>query len=106
MILFSKAKINLGLNIVNKRHDGYHDIESILYPIELCDIIEILPSNSFQLTIFGNSLDVNTENNLCFKAFSLMKKHYSINNIRIILYKKIPTGAGLGGGSSNASTII
>lgn len=106
MILFSKAKINLGLNILSKRTDGYHNIESIFYPIELCDVIEILPSQSFQLTIEGNTVDCPLEENLCYKAFELLKKQYSIGNVHIILYKKIPSGAGLGGGSSNAASVL
>jgi 4-diphosphocytidyl-2-C-methyl-D-erythritol kinase len=106
MILFSKSKINLGLNILSKRSDGYHNIESIFYPIELCDVIEILPSKSFQLSIEGNTVDCPVEENLCYKAFNLFKKEYSIGNVHIILYKKIPSGAGLGGGSSNAACVL
>ncbi len=106
MIFFSKSKINLGLNIISKRPDGYHNIESIFYPIELCDIIEILPSRSFQLSIEGNTIDCPIEENLCYKAFELIKKQYAIGYVHIMLYKKIPSGAGLGGGSSNASSVL
>jgi 4-diphosphocytidyl-2-C-methyl-D-erythritol kinase len=106
MIFFSNAKINIGLNIINKRADGYHNIESIFYPVKWCDVIEILPAKRFELINYGNKINCNIETNLCYKAFKLIKEHYSIPDIKIILYKNIPTESGLGGGSSNASTVL
>lgn len=106
MILFSNAKINVGLNIINKRPDSYHNIESIFLPINLCDVIEIIPCNKFELTIYGHNIESSIENNLCFKAFDLLKKEFALPNVHIILFKNIPTGAGLGGGSSNASFVL
>ncbi len=103
MIFFSNAKINLGLNIVNKRPDGFHNIESIFYPIPWYDIIEIIPNNSFELKLYGLQVSCTLEQNLCFKAFQLMKQYYNIPNVKIVLYKNIPEQAGLGGGSSNAT---
>lgn len=106
MVVFSNAKINIGLNIISKRPDNYHNIETIFYPVELCDVIEILPSETFKLSNYGHFIEGKTEENLCFKAFRLLKKLYSIPNVQIILNKNIPTGAGLGGGSSNAAFLL
>ncbi len=103
MILFSNAKINIGLNIISKRPDGYHNLESIFYPIPWYDVIEILPASTFKLTTSGINIPCEAEKNLCFKAFQLIKSLYNIPDVHIFLHKNIPDGAGLGGGSSNAS---
>ena len=105
MIVCPNAKINLGLEVVARRPDGYHDIETLFVPVhELRDVLEVVktdgPSELFQL---GNPCDVPPEKNLCFKAYLAMKERYGIGNIKIYLYKNIPSGAGLGGGSSDAA---
>ncbi len=103
MIVFPNSKINIGLNIVEKRADGFHNIETIMYPIELNDILEIELSNK---TIFKNTgiiIDSKSDDNLCIKAYKLLQKDYNINDVNIHLHKIIPYGAGLGGGSSDAT---
>ena len=108
MICFPNAKINLGLNIKRKRPDGLHDIETIMVPVPLCDILEIVPTDGKDLTFRGTGLivDGNQEDNLCVKAYHLLKQTISIPLVSIHLHKCIPMGAGLGGGSSDAAFIV
>ncbi len=106
MILFSNAKINLGLFILNKREDGFHSIESLKYPIPFCDVLEILPAETFSFQILGKEIKGRLEDNLIWKAYNLIKEKHDIPAVRIILQKNIPMGAGLGGGSSNASFVL
>ena len=105
MITFPNAKINLGLNIVGKRPDGYHNIETIFYPIQLCDILEIVPSASGETTLhqLGKGLDCPPEKNLVMKAYRLLCDRAKLPCVDIYLYKNIPDGAGMGGGSADAS---
>ncbi|MEJ0034393.1 MAG: 4-(cytidine 5'-diphospho)-2-C-methyl-D-erythritol kinase [Bacteroidota bacterium] len=91
------CKINLGLNVLRKRDDGYHDIETCFYPIPWTDILEIIPSSKFEFTTSGNVIP--GDGNLCIKAYQLLKPPPA----KIHLHKIIPTGAGLGGGSSDAA---
>lgn len=106
MIIFSNAKINLGLFILLKREDGFHEISSLKYPVPLYDVIEILPSSSFELEVIGNEIQGDTKDNLIWRAYQLLKEEYEIEPVRIILQKNIPMGAGLGGGSSNATFVL
>lgn len=102
MILFPNCKINLGLNITNKREDGYHNLETVFLPIPFTDVLEILPSDSFEFTATG--LLINTDDNLCSKAYNLLKQDFpNLPLVKMHLHKAIPLGAGLGGGSSDAS---
>ena len=103
MIIFANAKINLGLFILSKREDGYHDIASLKFPIPLYDVLEILPAESFELTILGKTIDGDLSDNLIFKAYSILKEEHGIGAVRIVLQKNIPMGAGIGGGSADAS---
>jgi 4-diphosphocytidyl-2-C-methyl-D-erythritol kinase len=103
MVSFPPCKINLGLNIIRKREDGYHDIETCFYPIPLTDVLEVIPSNELMFTSSGNSIPGEASDNLCMKAYALLKKDFSLPGVKIHLHKIIPTGAGLGGGSSNAA---
>lgn len=103
MILFPNAKINLGLAVIEKRPDGFHNIESIFVPIPLSDTLEILPSKYFHLETYGLTIDGILEQNICVKAYQLFKTKFNIPPVRIILHKNIPMGAGLGGGSSDAA---
>jgi 4-diphosphocytidyl-2-C-methyl-D-erythritol kinase len=107
MISFPNCKINIGLNIVGKRADGYHNIETVFYPLTLCDALEILPvSNKHscdQFIMEGINFDSDTEDNLCMKALRLMQRAKVIPLVKIVLMKNIPVGAGLGGGSSDAA---
>ena len=105
MITFPNAKINLGLNIVERRPDGYHNIETVFYPIPLTDVLEIVPARDGETTLrcYGNPVDCPVEKNLVMKACRLMQERYEIQPVEIHLYKHIPDGAGLGGGSSDAA---
>ena len=98
MILFPHAKINIGLNILKIREDGYHEISSIFYPVKQCyDVLEITEQQHFSFVKSG--IKIPDGENLCEKAFHLLKKDFSFANVEIHLYKHIPIGAGLGGGS-------
>jgi 4-diphosphocytidyl-2-C-methyl-D-erythritol kinase len=104
IIIKSPAKINFGLNIISKRDDGFHNIETIFYPINLCDIITFEKSNSFAFNTNSVMLKKEIENNLIIKALRLIERHINKKiNVSIQLEKNIPIGAGLGGGSSNAA---
>jgi 4-diphosphocytidyl-2-C-methyl-D-erythritol kinase len=105
MILYPNAKINLGLNILSKRDDGFHNLISVFYPLHnYFDILEIVPATKFLFTTSG--LNIPGKTNLCEKAYALMNSKYNINPIHIHLHKNIPIGSGLGGGSSDASFVL
>ena len=113
MITFPCAKINLGLNIVSKRPDGYHNLETVFYPIPLTDALEIkymdekFPSESpCDLKITGNDVDCNEEDNLVIKAYQLLAADFQLPRVHAHLVTRIPTQAGLGGGSSDAAYMI
>jgi 4-diphosphocytidyl-2-C-methyl-D-erythritol kinase len=107
MVAFPNCKINLGLHITQKRADGYHDIETIFYPIAFNDILEIIPTNNHNNIEYNSSgipIIGNNEDNLCIKAYHLLKKDFpQIPSIQMHLHKNIPMGAGLGGGSADGS---
>ena len=111
MITFPNCKINLGLNIIRKRSDGFHDLETIFYPLPFYDIVEIIPApdheaqyGDLSFTTSGLSIEGSNETNLCIKAYELLKKDFpQIAGIKMHLHKTIPSGAGLGGGSADAS---
>ena len=103
MICFPNSKINLGLRILNKRADGYHNIETILYPVQWCDALEAIPSKEFSFEVVGIKLEGNHEDNLCVKAFRLLQNEFKIPAVKMCLLKNIPVGAGLGGGSADAA---
>jgi 4-diphosphocytidyl-2-C-methyl-D-erythritol kinase len=111
MITFPNAKINLGLNIIEKRPDGYHNLETIFYPINLQDALEVTRRENndkeYTLHISGSPLEGEPEDNLVVKAYKLLKKDYpGLLPVDIHMYKHIPAGAGLGGGSSDAACMI
>ncbi|MGB0933107.1 MAG: 4-(cytidine 5'-diphospho)-2-C-methyl-D-erythritol kinase [Lishizhenia sp.] len=106
MISFPGCKINLGLDVLNKRADGYHEIESVLFPIPWKDALEIIPATSFQFTSSGLTIPGNASNNLCVKAYDLLKKTYGIPHVHIHLHKIIPMGGGLGGGSADGAEVL
>ena len=104
MISFPNCKINLGLHVVGKRPDGYHDLETIFLPVhDLCDELEIRESTTLQMVQEGIVLDNVPEDNLCSKAWQLLHNEFDIPPVSIRLKKNIPFGAGLGGGSSDAA---
>lgn len=108
MILYPPAKINLGLRIIRKRQDGFHDLESLFYPVPLYDILEIIPSegNNDLFTQSGLILDGDKSDNLVMKAVRMMRETFGIPPLNVHLHKIIPAGAGLGGGSSDAAFCI
>jgi 4-diphosphocytidyl-2-C-methyl-D-erythritol kinase len=106
MISFPNAKINLGLNIIEKRKDGFHNIETVFYPINICDVLEFIPNENLLFENSGLKIDGNSDNNLVVKSFKLLQTDFSIPNIKIQLHKIIPFGAGLGGGSADAAFMI
>lgn len=104
MVIFPNAKINIGLNILKKRTDGYHNIETVFYPIGASDILEINPSKHLKYSNTGLIIDKGElKQNLIFKAYQILKENYQLPPVNIHLHKMIPPGAGLGGGSSDAS---
>jgi 4-diphosphocytidyl-2-C-methyl-D-erythritol kinase len=107
MISFPHAKINLGLSIVSKRPDGFHNLESIFYPVAIRDALEIVPSRSTQIILSGLKVGGNINENLVLLAYHLLKKKYpAVSDLAIFLHKGIHLGAGLGGGSSDAAGMI
>lgn len=107
MICFPGVKINIGLSVLNKRCDGYHNIKSIFYPVTAySDCIEIIKADSFKFMKSGVPISGNDKDNLCYKAYEILKKDLYLPDVSIRLLKRIPSGAGLGGGSSNASSTL
>ncbi len=109
MVYFPNAKINIGLNVLEKREDGYHNIESIFYPVDWCDAIEATPTEGngkINLTIFGTPVPGNTDSNLCVKAYHLLNEKFNLPSLNAWLLKSIPMGAGMGGGSANAAFFL
>jgi 4-diphosphocytidyl-2-C-methyl-D-erythritol kinase len=111
MITFPNAKINIGLNIIEKRPDGYHNLQSVFYPVQLTDALEIVEQHEdttecIALTSSGIAIPGNTSENLCYKAYQLIAADYQLPAIKIHLHKHIPIGAGLGGGSADAAFFI
>jgi len=103
MILYPNAKINIGLKVIEKRPDGFHNLETFFFPIGLTDILEIVESEKTTLTLYGICLEGRQEDNLCIKAYELLSKDFNLPPVEIHLFKRIPPGAGLGGGSSDAA---
>ena len=108
MITFPNCKINLGLDVVSKRADGYHNLETIFYPLPLTDVLEITvedepdaPDYTFEM--YNASFNCNSEENLVVKAYKILASEYKLPKVKISLFKHIPTGAGLGGGSADAA---
>ena len=105
MIVYPNAKINIGLNVLEKRADGYHELSSVFYPVkDLCDILEIFPSTEFSFSSSG--IEIPGEGNICIKAFEMLKQDFGISNVKIHLHKRIPIGAGLGGGSADGAFML
>src|SRR6476620_12351949 len=101
MVSFPFCKINLGLQIVEKRKDGYHNLKTCFYPIPWTDILEIIPSREFSFQTSGIAVDGNGNDNLCVKAYQLLRSEFNLPPVQMYLRKVIPMGAGLGGGSSD-----
>ncbi|MGQ7867970.1 4-(cytidine 5'-diphospho)-2-C-methyl-D-erythritol kinase [Sunxiuqinia sp. sy24] len=106
MITYPIAKINLGLLVTGKRPDGFHNIETIFYPVPIQDALEVVVSDVFNITISGIDLNEDPEKNLVVKAYQLLKADFQLPPVNIHLHKNIPVGAGLGGGSSDAAYML
>ena len=106
MIVFPNAKFNIGLNIVSRRTDGYHNLETIFYPVKLFDALEALPAQSLKFEASGLGIPGRVEDNLCIRAYELMSEDHDLPPVDIHLHKHIPIGAGLGGGSADAAFFI
>lgn len=106
MIAFPNAKINVGLNIVKKRSDGYHDLETVFYPVMIKDVLEVVEARELSFSSTGIAVPGKPEDNICLKAYYLILKDFKVPPVKIHLHKNIPIGAGLGGGSSDASFFI
>jgi 4-diphosphocytidyl-2-C-methyl-D-erythritol kinase len=111
MITFPNAKINIGLNIIEKREDGFHNIESVFYPVGLCDALEVVENTElgaarFTFTSSGIEIPGDATDNLCYFAYHLVSQDYPVPAVKVHLHKHIPIGAGLGGGSADAAFFI
>ncbi|WP_372775433.1 4-(cytidine 5'-diphospho)-2-C-methyl-D-erythritol kinase [Mangrovibacterium sp.] len=106
MITYPIAKINIGLLVTEKRPDGFHNLETIFYPIQMQDVLEVVEADEFQFNQSGLALDGDPGDNLVVKAYQLLKRDYQIPAVSIHLHKNIPSGAGLGGGSSDAAYML
>ncbi len=106
MLAFANAKINLGLNLTEKRIDGYHNLETVFYQVKIYDVIELIDAEETICVIKGIQIPGNTDDNICIKAFKMLQSDFDLPNQQIVLLKNIPIGAGLGGGSADAAFLI
>jgi 4-diphosphocytidyl-2-C-methyl-D-erythritol kinase len=111
VVVFPNCKINLGLNVTRKRNDGFHDIETVFYPIAFQDALEVIkvdgPKGNIQFSASGGVITGNPEDNLCIKAYRLLKQDFpQLPAMKMHLHKNIPVGAGLGGGSADGAFIL
>lgn len=110
MLIYPNAKINVGLNVLSKREDGYHDLETVFYPVNLQDAIEVHQlkdsAEPYRLHVSGMPIEGEAKDNLVVRAYELLKAKHELPPIDIHLFKHIPTGAGLGGGSSDGAFMI
>jgi 4-diphosphocytidyl-2-C-methyl-D-erythritol kinase len=106
MISFPNAKINLGLTITETRPDGFHNLETVFFPVGWSDVLEFVVADELQFTASGISISGNQESNLVMKAYRLLQNNFSLPNLKIHLHKQIPFGAGLGGGSSDGAFML
>ncbi|MCC5922372.1 MAG: 4-(cytidine 5'-diphospho)-2-C-methyl-D-erythritol kinase [Crocinitomicaceae bacterium] len=105
MVVFPNCKINLGLQVIAKRSDGYHEVASVMYPVPINDILEIVPGKQAndEISFSGTKIPGKWEDNLIFKAIALLRQNFDIPPLKIHVHKAIPMGGGLGGGSSNGT---
>ena len=106
MLSFPPCKINLGLHVLAKRADGYHAIETCFYPVPWSDILEVIRADKFAFTASGITVSGKEEDNLCVRAYRLLQQEHGLEPVQIYLHKIIPSGAGLGGGSSDAAHML
>ena len=106
MVIFPNAKINIGLNVTSRRSDGYHNLETIFYPVKINDALELVTADELSFQSSGLEIPGRIEDNLCVKGYHLLKKDFDLPPVHIHLHKHIPIGAGLGGGSADAAFFI
>lgn len=108
MICFPNAKINIGLFVTEKRADDYHNLETIFFPVQLCDALEVVPAAASSISIHGLAVAGDTQQNLVWKAWELLQKDFpgKVGPVNIQLLKKIPMGAGMGGGSADGAFML
>ena len=107
MILRANCKINIGLDVLRRREDGFHELSTVMFPVrELYDTVTVEQSENLTFTQTGIAVDCPVEKNLCVRAARLMQRCYGVGNVAIELDKRVPFGAGLGGGSSDATAVI
>lgn len=112
MIHFPNVKINIGLNIIEKRPDGFHNIETVFYPVKWEEAVEVIENGKWkngskvEFSQSGLSFDGRAEDNLCVKAYNLLNHDFNLPPVKMYLHKMLPVGAGLGGGSSDAAETI
>jgi 4-diphosphocytidyl-2-C-methyl-D-erythritol kinase len=103
MVLFPPCKINLGLNVIRRRSDGFHELSTCFYPVLWTDALEIVPAKDFSFSASGILVPGAAADNLCVRAYELLKKDFRIGPVAMHLMKNIPIGAGLGGGSADGA---
>jgi 4-diphosphocytidyl-2-C-methyl-D-erythritol kinase len=106
MVSFPHCKINLGLHVVEKRKDGYHNIETCFYPVPRTDILEVIQADTFAFTTSGLTVAGDVSDNLCIKAYNFMANEFKLSPVKIHLHKVLPMGAGVGGGSADAAFMV
>lgn len=108
MLLFPNAKINVGLQLLNKRSDGFHDLETVFMPVQWCDVLEIIPTtlDDIVFTTSGLPIPGNVTDNFIVKAYHAIKENHGIGGVQVHLHKNIPIGGGLGGGSSDVAFFV
>lgn len=106
MVVFPNCKINLGLLVKGKRVDGYHNLETVFYPVDWTDALEIVPATAFKFETLGIHIPGDPAQNIVVKAYKLMQQKYGLPPVHIVLQKQLPVGSGLGGGSANAAFTI
>lgn len=106
MLTFANAKINLGLFLTEKRADGYHNLQTVFYPIKIHDVVELIDATETSMVIKGIDIPGDSADNICLKAFKTLQADFNLPHQQIVLLKNIPVGAGLGGGSADAAFLV
>lgn len=106
MVTFANAKINIGLQVLNRREDGYHNLETVFYPISLYDVLEVVEADETRFIPSGLAIPGDVADNLCITAYRMLQHEYDLPPVHIHLHKVIPIGAGLGGGSADAAFLL
>ena len=108
MLCFPNCKINIGLYVTDKRADGFHNLETVFYPVAVSDVLEIIPAGETSLTVTGNVIQGSEADNLVMKAYRLLNNRFpeKVPTLQVLLHKVIPSGAGLGGGSSDGAFML